>query len=55
MTKAALKSTVETFAQKNGVNFVQACQALQAAAAKLNNEILINRLHALKMEAAGLK
>ena len=54
MTKQGLKLEVEKLAKQEGLTFVEACQAMQAAAAKMGSEDIISIIHQLKMESLGL-
>jgi hypothetical protein len=49
MNAAQLKAEIEKFAQEMNLNFVEACQAMQGAAAQLGNEEMIMAIHQIKM------
>ena len=51
MTKSELKLEIEKLAKEENITFIEACQAMQAAAAKMNNEEMIMVVHELKMES----
>lgn len=54
MTKEQLKSQVEALAKEMNISFLEACQAMQGAAAKLGDEKMITVLHEIKVETLGL-
>jgi len=55
MTKTQLKDQVQTLAEEENITFIEACQAMQAAAAKMGNEQMIMVLHEIKMEEVNLR
>ena len=50
MNKQGLKTQIERLAKEEGINFIEACSAMQAASATLGNESIIGTIHDLKME-----
>lgn len=50
MTIQLLKSEINKFSKEQNITFVEACQAMQGAAAKLGDEKMISILHDIKME-----
>ena len=51
MTPSELKKEIEKLAKDEKITFVEACQAMQSAAAKLKNESMITEIHKIKMES----
>lgn len=51
MNKQELKIEIENLAKSEGITFIAACQAMQSAAATMNNEKMISTIHELKMES----
>ncbi len=51
MTILQLKAQIENLAKDQNITFVAACQAMQAAAAKMGDERMITIIHNLKMES----
>jgi len=51
MNKQELKKEIESFAKSENLTFIEACQAMQSAAAKMNNEEMIVHIHELKIES----
>jgi predicted transposase YbfD/YdcC len=49
MNTNELIKQIETLAASENISFIEACKAFQAAAAKLNNETLITKIHFIKM------
>ncbi len=49
MTTKELKAEIQKLATETNVSFVQACQAMQGAAAKIGNEKMITAIHKIKM------
>ena len=49
MNTEQLKKEIEKLAAKENCTFVEACQAMQAAAAKMKNEQMISVIHKIKM------
>jgi hypothetical protein len=54
MTKPELKMQIENLAQEESISFMEACSAIQGAAAKMGNEEIIGIVHEMKMESLGL-
>ena len=54
MNIAQLKSEIENIATETGCTFIEACSAMQAAAAKMGNEKMITVIHKIKMAHLGL-
>lgn len=54
MTKQGLKTEIENMATEMDITFVEACQAMQAAASQMGNEKMITEIHNLKMESLGM-
>lgn len=54
MNKQELKSQIEKLAQEENISFIDACKAMQSAAAKLGSDEMITVIHELKMESLGL-
>jgi hypothetical protein len=50
-TKQVIKREIEAIATETNCTFIEACQALQAAAAKVKNEKIIQIVHEIKMES----
>ena len=51
MTKQELIKQIKTLAAEEGISFIEACQAMQSAAAKMNNEKMIMTIHNIKMDS----
>ena len=51
MNATELKKEIENLAKEEKITFVEACQAMQAAAAKLGNEKMIMTIHKIKMDS----
>lgn len=51
MTKKQIKQQVQKIQDETGCTFIEACQAMQAAAAKLGREDLVTAIHKVKMTA----
>lgn len=49
MTSVQLKYEIEKLATEMGCSFVEACQAMQGAAAKKKDEKMITAIHKIKM------
>lgn len=49
MTTTELKTTIENLAKEENITFIEACQAMQTAAATLEDENLITAIHNIKM------
>jgi len=46
-----LKIQIGTLAKEENISFIEACQAMQGAAAKMGSEKMITIIHELKMES----
>ncbi|WP_091608768.1 hypothetical protein [Maribacter dokdonensis] len=42
---------IEQLSKDEGINFISACKAMQAAAAKLKNENAVKLIHQIKMQS----
>ena len=51
MNATELKKEIENLAKEEKITFVEACQAMQGAAAKLGNEKMIMTIHKIKMDS----
>jgi len=51
MNAKQIKIEADKLAAETGCTFIEACQAMQAAAAKLKNEKVIEAIHKIKMAA----
>jgi len=51
MKTAELKKEIECLAKSENITFIQACQALQSAAATAGDENLIYEIHKIKMSS----
>ena len=51
MTKQELIKQIKTLAAEEGISFIEACQAMQSAAAKMNNEKMTKTIHNRKMDS----
>jgi hypothetical protein len=51
MTTQQLKSEITKISISEKISFIDACKAMQAAAAKLGNEEMILKIHKIKMSA----
>jgi len=51
MTTKELKNEIKKLSIETNISFVQACQAMQAAAAKMGNEELVIAIHKIKMNS----
>ena len=51
MNAERIKAEIEKLAAETGCTFIEACQAMQGAAAKLKNEKVIEAIHKIKMAA----
>jgi hypothetical protein len=49
MNAKQLKTEIEKLAKEMNLSFVEACKAMQGAAAKLGNEEMIMAIHKIKM------
>jgi hypothetical protein len=49
MNAKELKIEIEKLAKELNISFVEACQAMQGAAAQLKNEDMITAIHKIKM------
>ena len=54
MSKAKLKIEIENLAKEMNIGFIEACSAMQSAAAKKGNEEIIGVIGELKLEFLGL-
>lgn len=50
MNKQELKNEIENLAKEENITFLEACTAMQGAAAKMGSESMIATIHELKME-----
>ena len=55
MNKQQLKLEIEKLAQAENITFLDACSAMQGAAAQLGNEKMITIIHELKMQTPEMK
>jgi len=51
MNKQELKLEIEKLAKEQNISFIEACQAMQGAAAKMGSEKMITIIHEIKMES----
>ena len=49
MNKQQLKIEIEKLSKEENINFIEACQAMQGAAALMGNEKMIAVIHEIKM------
>ena len=54
MNNEQLKAQIESFASQENCTFIDACSAMQRAAATLGNESIIEAIHNMKMQHLGL-
>lgn len=54
MNKSQLIAQIKSLSEEMKITFIEACQAMQAAAAQLKNEKMIAEIHVIKMESLGL-
>jgi hypothetical protein len=55
MNKQEIKLQIEKLAKEENISFLQACSAMQSAAALMNNESIIDLIYQLKTESAEYK
>ena len=55
MTTLEITAEIKKLAKEEGVSFIAACSAMQAAAAKMNNEKLIVKIAKIKTQSAEYK
>lgn len=49
MTTLELTNEIKNLANEMNVTFIEACQLMQSASAKLGNESMIGEIHKIKM------
>ncbi|AGO47336.1 hypothetical protein Phi19:1_gp046 [Cellulophaga phage phi19:1] len=49
MTTAQLKNEIKNLSIEMNITFIEACQLMQSASAKLGNEKMIIEIHKIKM------
>ena len=54
MTTQELTNEIKNLASELNISFVEACQAMQAAAAQKNDEKMIMTIHKIKMQSVNL-
>ena len=54
MNTAQLTQQITILAKEENITFVEACQAMQAAAGLMNDEKMITAIHHIKMDSLGL-
>ena len=55
MTKAELKTEIEKLAAEENITFIEACTAMQGAAAQVSNEEIITAIHEMKMNHLNIE
>lgn len=55
MNKQELKIQIETLAKEENITFLEACSAMQGAAAKMGSESMIATINELKMDTPEMK
>lgn len=55
ISKKELKSEIEKLAKEENITYLEACSAMQGAAAKMGSEKIISTIHELKMETPEMK
>lgn len=55
MNKQQLKLEIEKLAQAENITFLEACSAMQGAAAKMGSEKMISIIYELKMQTPEMK